>query len=225
MSLNLNNIPGGGGKKFTPQANIAPGTYPARVVQLIHLGLQAQRPFKGVDKPPAQELMVTYELVDEFMKDEVGKDIEDKPRWISETFPLHSLDNEKARSTARYHVFDPTGDVLKGDITQIITLPCNVTIVNNASGDKVYDNVGNLSAMRPRDAMQCPELKNPTKVFLCENPDIEVFKSLPKWIQEKITSNLNFKGSKLEALIGNAPKEVAKPAEKKVEEIVSNNPY
>ena len=225
MSLNLNNIPGGGGKKFAPQTNITPGGYPGRVVQLIHLGLQPQRPFKGVDKPPAQELMVTYELVDEFMKDEEGKDIEDKPRWISETFPLHSLDNEKARSTQRYHVFDPTGDVLKGDITQIINLPCLVTVVNNASGDKVYDNVGNVSAMRPRDAMQCPELKNPTKVFLCDEPDIEVFKSLPKWIQEKITGNLNFQGSKLQKLIGGEVQKVENPAKEPAKEESSNNPY
>ena len=44
--------------------------YPARVVQVIDLGLQAQRPYQGKDKPPAYEIMLTYELGTEFMRDE-----------------------------------------------------------------------------------------------------------------------------------------------------------
>lgn len=227
MPLNLNDIPGSGGKDFIKQANIEPGTYPARVVQVLDLGLQPQRPYQGQDKPPARELMVTYELVDEFMKDEDGKDIEDKPRWISETFPLRGLKNEKAKSTERYEAFDADHSKLDGDITRILTMACNVTIVNNPSGDKVYDNVANVSAMRLRDAQNCPELKNPAKLFITDDPDVEVFKNLPKWIRDKITGNLNFKGSKLEQLVSSLPKEEKKPQEKVVEPAKegSNNPY
>ena len=67
---------GNGNKQFAPQANIEPGTYPGRLVQLIDFGLQPQRPYMGKDKPPAQEIGLTYELVDEFMKDDDGNDIE-----------------------------------------------------------------------------------------------------------------------------------------------------
>ena len=90
--------PQGNGGNFVPQANIEPGTYPGRLVQVIDFGLQPQRPFKGQDKPPAYELGTTYELVDEFMKDENGEDIEDKPRWVSESFPFHSLAADKAKN-------------------------------------------------------------------------------------------------------------------------------
>ena len=57
------------------QPNLEPGPYPARLVQIIDLGLQPQRPYKGVEKPPAHELMVTYELSDAFMIDKDGNDI------------------------------------------------------------------------------------------------------------------------------------------------------
>jgi hypothetical protein len=209
-------------KKFAPQKNIAPGTYPARLVQLIDFGLQPQKPYKGKDKPPANEIGLTYELVDEFMKDEEGNDILDKPRWISETLPFFGLEADKAKSTQRYLAFDPDNK-FDGDFLKHLGAAINVTIVNNQSGDKVYDNVATISAMRPRDAANCPELKNPAKAFDSENPDMEVFKSFPKWIQEKITSNLNFKGSKLEGLVGAQPKEDQQPPKEEPKE--DNNPY
>lgn len=200
MGLNAKKVGGNGGNR-TPQANIEPGTYPARLVQIIDLGLQAQRPYQGKDKPPAQEIMLTYELVDTFMVDEEGNDIEDKPRWISETLPFYGLYADKAKSTQRYNAIDPTGE-FDGDFTKAIGQPINVTIVNNAVGEKVYDNIATISAMRPRDADKCPELVNPSKLLDLDAPDLEVFNALPEWLRDKIKTNLNYKGSPLEQLLG-----------------------
>lgn len=199
----------GGGAKFGPQENIKAGTYPARLVQLIDFGLQPQRPFKGQDKPPAHEIGLTYELVDEFMKDEQGNDIEDKPRWVSETLPFHGLYADKAKSTQRYKTFDPD-ESWGGDFSKAVGLPCNVTIVNNKVGEKTYDNVATISAMRPRDADKCPELVNKATVFDLDTPDLEVFNRFPKWIQEKIQGNLNYKGSVLEKKLGGKKEETKK---------------
>lgn len=217
MGLNAKKVSGNGGNR-TPQANIEPGTYPARLVQIIDLGLQAQRPYQGKDKPPAQEIMLTYELVDTFMVDEEGNDIEDKPRWISETLPFYGLYADKAKSTQRYNAIDPTGE-FDGDFTKAIGQPINVTIVNNAVGEKVYDNIATISAMRPRDADKCPELVNPSKLLDLDAPDLEVFNALPEWLRDKIKTNLNYKGSPLEQLLGgggdrprSAPAKAAKPA-------------
>lgn len=230
MALQASKIGNGPKGKFTPQANIEPGTYPARLVQIIDLGLQAQRPYKGQDKAPANEIMLTYELVDEFMKDDAGKALEDKPRWISETLPFYGLYADKAKSTQRYLAFDPKQE-FGGDFAQIVGMACNVTVVNNAVGEKIYDNIAAVSAMRPRDAEKCPELVNPAKVFDVDAPDMEVFNSLPEWIREKIKGNLKYKGSALEKLAG-APapaKEAAKPADKpapkQVEEVDEDAPY
>lgn len=203
MGLNANK-PQTGGKQFAAQANIEPGVYPGRLVQLIDLGLQAQKPFQGKDKAPVQEIMLTYELVDEFMKDEKGEDMKDKPRWISETLPFYGLFADKAKSTMRYNAFDPKGD-FNGDFSKAVGMPINVTVVNNQVGEKVYDNVANIAAMRPRDAQACPELINPTKVFDLDAPSLEIFNALPKWIQDKIKGNLNFAGSNLSVALGGKP--------------------
>ena len=52
MALNLNKP--GGNKNFVAQANIEAGVYPARLVQIIDLGLQPQKAYQGKEKAPAQ---------------------------------------------------------------------------------------------------------------------------------------------------------------------------
>lgn len=200
MGLNAKKVGGGNQGNKVAQKNIEPGTYPARLVQIIDLGLQSQKPFQGKDKPPAQEIMLTYELVDTFMLDEEGNEIQDKPRLISETLPFYGLYADKAKSTQRYNALDPQGDY-DGDFAKAIGQPVNVTIVNNAVGEKVYDNVATISTMRPRDAANCPELVNPAKLFDLDGPDLEIFNALPEWLRDKIKGNLNYKGSPLEQLL------------------------
>lgn len=240
MALNAKNIPNKSNSDRVPQASLEPGTYPARVVQILDLGLQPQRPYQGQDKPPANEIMITYELVDVFLVDENGEEVEDKPRWISETLPIHSLEADLAKSTKRYRALDPD-EVYEGDFSKLVDTPCSVTIVVNKKGDKVYENVANVSTMRARDAAKCPELKNEVKVFDLSDPDMAVFGKLPKWLQEKITSNLEFKGSPLEAALSGAPSKEkkdekpsrSKPAKKEEpafdpdeqDEDDDNNPY
>ena len=231
MGLNAKKVQGGNNSNRVEQATLEPGVYPARLVQLIDLGLQPQRPYLGKDKPPAQEIMLTYELVDAFMVDEEGNDIEDKPRWVSETLPFYGLFADKAKSTQRYNAIDPTG-AFDGDFSRGIDTPINVTLVNNIVGEKVYTNVANIAAMRPKDADKCDPLKNPAKVFDLDAPDVEVFASFPEWIQTKIKGNLTYKGSPLEkALEGGgkpAPAEKAAPKRDrapKVEQEDDDNPY
>lgn len=194
MALNAKNVQGAGGGNQDP---IEAGSYPGRLVQIIDLGLQPQRPFQGQEKDPCQEIMLTYELVDEFMKDDNGDDIEDKPRWVSETIPFKGLYAEKAKSTLRYKALDPNEDH-DGEFGKCIETPVNVLIVNNEKAGKVYNNVGGISPMRPRDAAACPELKNPSKVFDLDAPDLKIFNSFPQWVQDKIKGNLNFQGSPLQ---------------------------
>lgn len=234
MALNAKNIKGNN-KERVQQANLEPDVYRARIVQILDLGLQPQRPYQGKEKPPVNEISFTYELCDEFMKDEEGNDIEDKPRWISETLPFYGLFADKAKSTMRYNAFDPSGE-FDGDFSKCIGIPVNVTVVNNTVGDKTYDNVGNVAAMSAKKANTCPELVNGPKVFDLDNPDMEVFNALPEWLRDKIKSNLNYQGSPLQQkLAGQGDKPKAengkavpnnKPQVQDDEaETVSNNPY
>jgi len=223
MTLKVSNLPSGG-KQVDP---MEPGTYPARTVMIADLGVQAQHPYMGEEKPPVPMISITYEFVDEFLKGEDGKDLTDKPRWLSETMPLYSLGAERAKSTIRYLAIDPK-KVHGGDFSQLIDTPCMVTVVHNPNKKvpgRVYENISGVVAMREKDAATCAELVNPSAVFDFDEPDLEVFARLPRFIQEKIQGGLEYDGSKLEAAQGSSESKEpdAVPASK--EEAEAENPY
>lgn len=200
-----------------PQAEMEVGNYFCRIAQVIDLGLHHKDEWDGVnnkfvkalDKAPVNMLMVTYEFVTEFMKDEQGNDVEDKPRWLSETFPLYPLKSDLATSTKRYNAIDPKHEK-KGDWGQLGAYPCTVTIAHKKSGKA---KIGNVAP--PMKGMAVPELKNPVKIFDLSEPDMEVFRSLPEWLQERIKENLEYEGSALQKLLAGG---VVERVEKVVEE-------
>lgn len=202
--LNANKLPQSGGKKMNAQEHIEAGTYPARVVSVLDMGLQPQRPYQGQEKPPKHEIRMTYELVDEFCIDDEGNEMDDKPRWQSEDFPFNSLSADLAKSTKRYLALDPE-QKLGGDFTLLVGLPCMVTVTTKAGAGKnagrTFNNVGGVSGMRPKEAAKCPELVNPSKVFVLDDPDLEVFRSLPEFLQDLIKGNLEYNGSLLQKLL------------------------
>lgn len=198
--------------EFKKQEPLEPGSYPGRLVQVIDLGVQAQKPYKGQDKPPVHMIMTTYELVDTFMLDEDGEEMEDKPRWISETFPLHSLNSDLAKSTKRYKALDPDLEH-DGDWTELIGSPANITIAQNEHDGKVYENISAVTPMRPKEVAKLPELKNDPRVFSMENPDMELWEKIPQWIREKIQQSLNFSATPLAGLVKGVK------AEKKAEKV------
>lgn len=205
MSLNANNAPMASNRPKQPLIEV--GSYPGRVVQVIDLGLQAQS-FQGEDKPPCQEVMVGYELVDEFCKDEEGNDLPDKPRWLSERFTLKNLKIDKAKSTIRYNAIDPTG-VAKGDFTKIVNFPCIINVIvengRGANANKEFNRVGSVAAMRAKDAEKLPPLANDPVVFTLDKPDMDMFNGFPEWVQNVIKDNLNFRGSPLDVALGGEP--------------------
>jgi hypothetical protein len=208
MALNANNIP------RTSSGTRAPvldeGAYPGRLIWCIDLGLQAQQPFQGQEKPPAYMIQTVYESSDEFMPDEDGNPDEEKPRFFWEDFPIYSLDQDKAKSTKRYYALDPNEEC-GGDWTQLIGKPVLIALTRTkAKNGNEYNNVGGTSAMRPKEAAKLPDLVNEPKVFDLDDPDIEMFLSLPKNLQDRIKENLNYSGSKLETLLKNY-----KPSDKK----------
>ena len=184
-------------KSMPGQEPVEAGTYAARIVQIIDLGLQAQPAWQGNEKPPTQEIMLTYELLDEFMIDEKGNEDESKPRWVSERFALRALSSDLAKSTKRYKALAPEGD---GDFAELVGEPCMVTlgVVTSKKTGKQFNSVMNVSAMRSKDAAKAPELKNDPRVFSLDDADVETFKKLPEWLQETIKGNLEYKGSLLE---------------------------
>lgn len=216
MALNAKKIKHTGAGNGPKQKPIDAGTYPGRLVQVLDMGIQAQQEYQGKPKPPVQEIMLTYEFLDEFCVDENGEELSDKPRWLSEVIPLHNLKADKAKSTQRYYALDPKEEK-EGDFTLLTDTPCNIVVTQKPKGDRVYNNISGVSTMRPKEAANAPSLVNPPKVFVLDNPDMEVFLSLPEWVQDKIKANLEFEGSLLQSLLSGG-KVADKAAPKKEEE-------
>lgn len=200
MALNARTIKNTGGGDRVEQPHLPAGTYPARLVQVIDLGLQPQKPYEGQSKPPANMVHVTYESSDEFIVDKEGKEVLDKPRWFSEDFPMHNPEKDMATSTKRAKVIDPECK-LDFDWSQFIGLPVGVILVANPGKGKnkgrTFNNVVGLSSLRPKDVEGLPELVNEPKVFSLDEPDMEVFNALPQFLQDQIKGNLEFDGSPL----------------------------
>jgi hypothetical protein len=166
-------------------------TYPGRVLQIVDLGLQAQPDFKGQSKPPAQELLVVYELSDEFLQDEDGNNDIEKPRVISERLRVYSLSQEKAKSTQRYFALDPDNKC-GGDFGELVGVPVNITIIQNPSKDgRVFNNVAGIAPMRAKDIEKLPELVNPPVVYDLDAHDEEMWEQVYPWVKEIIKKRLN----------------------------------
>ncbi len=211
MALNANNMPKGNGNR-KPAPAMDADTYMCRVAQVIDMGIQPQRAWQGQEKPPVQTIMLTYEFTSEFLKDEDGNDMEDKPRWLSEQFAVHHIGSELAKSTKRYKAIDPKMEG-KGNFASLVGRPCMVTITKSPGKDGVERNYVAAVGPAPR-GVPFPELVNPAKVFDLDSPDMEVFGSLPEWLQDKIKENGRFKGSALDIALngGNPVKEAKAPA-------------
>lgn len=207
MSLNATNVQSAGSSGSFPVMEA--GSYPARLAQVIDLGIQPQK-YKGDVKPPKGEIMLTYELCNEFGVDEDGKELTDKPRWQSERMPLNNLNSELAKSTKRYEVLDPTGEA-KGDFAILGGAPCMVTL--NVTENGKYNNISAVTIMRKKEAEKLANLVQEPKIFTLDDPDMTIFGSLPEWVQGIIKKNLDFEGSKLAELLGEISNSNATSAE------------
>lgn len=221
MALDSKKIKNTGGTSFEP---LDPGAYPARLIHIIDLGLQAQRPYKGQEKDPKYSVSFTYELLDEFQLDEDGNEQEDKPRFIFETMPIYGLGAENAKSTKRYYALDPE-ETHEGVFSELAGLPCLLTLTKTASKGKFYNNVDQISSMRPKEAKNAAPAVTDLVVFDLDDPDVDVFNTFPDYIKGLIKGNLEFEGSPLAKLLDGAtdeePKKL-KEKEVKTEEVSEN---
>ena len=197
--MNLNNA---GTKDFKKPASLEAGTYPCRTVGIVDIGLQPQS-YKGEEKAPGRMVYITYEFTDEFLLDEEGQEDKTKPRWLSEKFVLYNMETERAKSTARYNALDPTNSY-HGDFLALVDIPIDVTVVqspNKKAPDYPYNNIAAVSTMKTKDVKACPPLVNECFVFDLEEPDLDSYAMVPGWIRKQVESNLEFKGSALEAML------------------------
>ena len=160
------------------------GTYPARIVQLIMLGSQVQTDWQtGEAKEDKEgnviykeEVWVTFEFPTErvqYTNDE-GEEV-DRPRWQSKNYVLSM--NEKANFFKMLNAVNPEAETLHDLLGKAGT----VTVGSTSSGKAKITGVNS-----PMKGMPVPELENDAVVYDLDEPDQEVFDSLPDFLQEKI---------------------------------------
>ena len=186
-------------------SNIPPldaGSYPGRLLSVIDLGRQAQRPWQGQERPPVNKALLTYELSDEFLLDESGEELPDKPRVMSEQIALHPITSDRATSTKRYFAMDPDNKY-EGNLAALLETPVMITIVQNTqqSTGRIFNNVAGLTPMRAKDSAKLGGIVNPPFFFDLEKPDLEVWATMHDWIKDIIKGGLEFQGSLLSTLL------------------------
>lgn len=189
-------------KSTKPRELIEAGQQRARLVQIIDLGLQNQRPFQGQEKPPAYEMYLTFEFPDE----RIEIDGESRPKWKSKRLKLSS--HEKSTCFSWYKKLDPSNQ-FKGDWAKLLGVGIGALIVHDAgkgaNAGKVFDNIGDLIPLMK--GTEVPPLENDPALFDLTSPNMEVWEKLPDWLQGIIKENLEYDSSKLQSLVEGTPKQ------------------
>jgi len=162
----------------------------AYCVSVVDCGTQAQRPYLGKEKPPAPEIMITFEFPKELrvFTEEKGE------QPMVKTVTYRNFWTEKA---ALYKLIKGwLGSLDDFDFSMIVGKPCQVSITHDVSesNGKTYDNLGNVTA--PIEEMLAIWPKPISKPFMFsieeDGFDSQAFKDLPNWMQEKIQKSEEF---------------------------------
>ena len=183
----------GGSSKYEQAKKLPNGTYPARLLSVVFMGLQKQQPRNGQPREDQDEVQITYELLDEFLKDENGNEDKDTPLLISERFLLFPLSSERAKGTARYKALDEKMEH-GGNWAKLVGKTVMITLGDYTSqAGRTSKIILSTGPMREKDAISAPGLVNDPLVFSAQQPDFEVLGRLPGWLQEKIKESPDMK--------------------------------
>lgn len=172
-----------GGSKAPP---IEAGTYPARCVGVVDLGIQ-HNSFNGKDQ---EKVLIMFELPTE----RITVDGMDRPRWLSARYTMSLHEKAALRKTLDAWRGKPfTQEELCGfNLADIINAPCMLTVINVERNGSTYANISAVSKLMK--GMEAPELENEAIIFDmdAENAE-ETKKKLPNWVQEVIEQSVSWK--------------------------------
>lgn len=197
--------------KREPRPMPKAGSHPARVMHVVDLGLQARKPFKGVEKGPARQVWVNFELVNSEFQME-GETV----RHRVSTRPMSVVSGENAAITKFLSSIDPSGNIGKS-LDKLANSPCLVNIVHvkgvGENADKTY---ANLTGATPvPEGFPVKELSVAPAVFSFDTPTYEAYSVLPPFVQDWIKGSLGFKGSRVEPIANKVdaerPEDTSKP--------------
>jgi len=174
------------------------GARPARLMTIIDLGVQKRDPYKGEKKKPAPQVILGFDLVDDL--DSEGKPV----RITTGYFPLNvTVDyktkhlHEKSKLFSIVKALDPSNKKFKGDLSNLIGLPCivNVKLVKRTTndGDPVtYANFDGCGPVPDIEGFKVSKSKNDPYVFDFDNPSAEAWLMLQERLKVKVREAVNY---------------------------------
>lgn len=226
-----------GGGEFTPPPA---GTTVGRLVDYIEVGLQKSRPYKGKEKPPANKVYVTFELLGKAYVKEI--EVDGKKKEIADriTVPLTLSLHEKSSFKKLFKKMVYGRQDIE-HMAQMLGEAFKITVVHNTVGEgnekKVYANItdedGNFLVGAPvkqevddegnvigTKKLAVRDSISAERMFVWDEPTDETWASIfidgdkeitdkdgkkktvsKNWIQNMITSALNFEGSPIQAFL------------------------
>jgi hypothetical protein len=185
---------------------IEAGTYPARCVQIIHIGT-VEDEYDG-RKKMTNKIRFTFELPTELHTYDEAKG--EEPRLISKEYTL-SL-SEKANLLKDLNAWRGkqfTAEELKGfDVTAVLGAPCQLSIVQKTSkkSGNTYSVIASISKVMK--GVTVADQVTPKLVFGYDGkPEeiLELFKQLPTFVQDSVVMSAEWKALGVERPASDAP--------------------
>lgn len=159
--------------------------------------------------------------------EKIAKDLLDKPRWFDFEFSynpdgfmgdnshiykfMKAVDALEVKPNVEQEIAGHPARTLQ----EILGAPLVVGIstytkMSGKSAGQIANKITTFAPMKSKDRKDARELINPTLLFDLAEPDLEVFGKLPggdsEWaIKNRILAGIDFKGSKLDLLLGGKP--------------------
>lgn len=148
------------------------GSYPARLLSIVDLGLQAGSAQYPDDK---LQMSLTFELSDEFLLDAEGNEMKDEPRFL-ELDVTYKEDGYMDDRSAIYKVWTAL-DGFNTPIHELLGRPCMISVdVGVSKKDKEFNKITSVSPMREKDAARLDPIVGETFLFsLDANATLETF--------------------------------------------------
>jgi len=157
---------------------IGEGTFPARITQIIDLGMQ-ENTYEG-DTKVQHKIWMTFELPTETIE----IDGEQKPRWLSKEFTMSTSD--KALLMRVLNAIFTKDELAKVESMEECLGKALLVEVGTTSGgkDKWINSSRMIGGMTVADLSQKPGY------YWLDNPDHNIFDSLPDFLKEKINTRI-----------------------------------
>lgn len=169
---------------------IEPGSYPARIYQMIHIGTVA-----GFQGTMQNKVRIGFELPTEMkvFSEEKGP----QPRVISNEYTLSF--NEKANLRKLIEACDPNALKLDNDgfletfdVETLIGKECLITIDHKEKKDGTGNFAYIAGATRLPKGMKCDPAINEVQLLSYDNWDQKTFDALPDFLKDKIKSSAEY---------------------------------